>query len=101
MYFFLSKNKNIFLLFKNLEEKKHQTAIAIRALLAQKKTISQEAIDTKSIQNNYNKIWKENNYLLIENNNYTQKLKEINNKKKALLLILYQKIKKDIIIKII
>ena len=80
---FYQKKKDIFLLFKNLEEEIHQAAMAIRALLAQNKALSQETIDISSIQNNYNKLLKENNYLLIENNNYAKKLKEINNINKS------------------
>ena len=76
---FYQKRKDIFLLFKNLEEEIHQAALALKALLAQNKALSKEITDTKSIQNNYNKLLKENNYLLIENNNFAKKIKEIKN----------------------
>lgn len=76
---YYQKRKDIFLLFKYLEEELHQAALAIKALVIQNKSLSKESIDTKSFQRNYNKLLQENNYLLIENNNYAQKLKEINN----------------------
>ncbi len=76
---FYQRRKDIFLLFKNLEEELHQAALAIKALVVQNKSLSHENPDIKSIQKNYNKLLQENNYLLIENNNYAKKLKEIKN----------------------
>ena len=77
---FYQKRKEIFILFKNLEEEIHQAAMAIKALMAQNKALSQNSLDTTSIQKNYNKLLQENNYLLIENNKYAQKLKELNHR---------------------
>ena len=48
-------------------------------MVVQNKSLSHENPDIKSIQRNYNKLLQENNYLLIENNNYAKKLKEIKN----------------------
>ena len=79
---FYQKRKEIFILFKNLEEEIHQAAMAIKALMAQNKALSQNSLDTTSIQKNYDKLLQENNYLLIENNKYAQKIKELNNKNK-------------------
>ena len=76
---FYQRRKDIFNLFKNLEEELHQAALAIKALMVQNKALSQESIDTINIQKNYNKLLQENNYLLLENNDYAKKLKEINN----------------------
>ena len=78
---FYQKRKDIFLLFKNLEEELHQAALAIKALVVQNKSLSHQSSDIKTIQKNYNKLLQENNYLLIENNNYAKKLKEMNNNK--------------------
>ena len=78
---FHQKKKDIFILFKNLEEELHQAAFAIKALMNQNKAISQENLSNKILKNNYNKLLKENNYLLIENNNFAQELKELKNKK--------------------
>ena len=80
---FYQKRKDIFLLFKNLGEELHQAASALKALLVQNKALLKEITDTESIQNNYNKLLKENNYLLIENNNYAKKIKEIKNLDKS------------------
>ena len=78
---FHQKRKDIFILFKNLEEELHQAAFAIKALMNQNKAISQENLTNKILKNNYNKLLQENNYLLIENNNIAQELKELKNKK--------------------
>ena len=78
---FHQKRKDIFILFKNLEEELHQAAFAIKALMNQNKAISQENLSNKILKNNYNKLLQENNYLLIENNNFAQELKELKNKK--------------------
>ena len=76
---FYQRRKDIFNLFKNLEEELHQAALAIKALMIQNKALSQENIDTINIQKNYNKLLQENNYLLLENNDYAKKLNEIKN----------------------
>ena len=78
---FHQKRKDIFILFKNLEEELHQAAFAIKALMNQNKAISQENLTNKILKNNYNKLLQENNYLLIENNNFAQELKKLKNKK--------------------
>ena len=78
---FHQKRKDIFILFKNLEEELHQAAFAIKALMNQNKVIYQENLTNKILKNNYNKLLQENNYLLIENNNIAQELKELKNKK--------------------
>ena len=78
---FHQKRKDIFILFKNLEEELHQAAFAIKAIMNQNKAISQENLTNKILKNNYNKLLQENNYLLIENNNFAQELKELKNKK--------------------
>ena len=80
---FYLKKKDIFLLFKNLEEELHQASLAIKALVVQNKALSKESTNTIISENNYNKLLKENNYLLKENNKYAQQLKELNNKNKS------------------
>ena len=76
---FYQRRKDIFNLFNNLEEELHQAALAIKALMVQNKALSQESIEIKTIQKNYNKLLQENNFLLLENNEYAKKLKELNN----------------------
>jgi len=78
---FHQKRKDIFILFKNLEEELHQAAFAIKALMNQNKAITQENLSNKILKKNYNKLLQENNYLLIENNNFAQELKELKNRK--------------------
>ena len=80
---FYQKRKDIFNLFKSLEEEIHQASLAIKALLVQNKALSKENGDTKVNQREYNKLLQENNYLLIENNKYAKKLKDLNNYKKS------------------
>jgi hypothetical protein len=76
---FYQKRKDILNLFKSLEEEIHQAALAIKALLMQNKALSKENVDTQVNQRDYNKLLRENNYLLIENNKYAKKLKDLNN----------------------
>ncbi len=76
---YYQKRKDIFNLFKSLEEEIHQAALAIKALLVQNKALSKENVDKKVNQREYNKLLQENNYLLIENNKYAKKLKDLNN----------------------
>ena len=76
---YYQKRKDIFNLFKSLEEEIHQAALAIKALLVQNKALSMENVDKKLNQREYNKLLQENNYLLIENNKYAKKLKDLNN----------------------
>ena len=80
---FYQKRKDIFNLFKSLEEEIHQAALAIKALLVQNKALSKENVDSKVNQRDYNKLIQENNYLLIENNKYSKKLKDLNNYNKS------------------
>jgi hypothetical protein len=80
---FYQKRKDIFNLFKSLEEEIHQAALAIKALLVQNKALSKENVDSKFNQRDYNKLLQENNYLLIENNKYAKKLKDLNNYNKS------------------
>jgi hypothetical protein len=75
---FYQKRKDILNLFKSLEEEIHQAALAIKALLMQNKALSKENVDTQVNQRDYNKLLRENNYLLIENNKYAKKLRELN-----------------------
>ena len=77
---FYQRKKDIFLLFKNLEEELHQASLAIKALVTQNKALSKESTIKIINENNYNKPLKENNYLLKENNKYAKQLKELNNK---------------------
>ena len=79
---FYQKRKDIINLFKNLEDDLHQTILALKYMMVQNKALSQENIDNKLNQKNYDKLLQENNYLLIENNKYAQKIKELNNKNK-------------------
>ena len=76
---FYQKKKDILNLFKSLEEEIHQATLAIKALLMQNKALSKENVDTQVNQRDYNKLLRENNYLLIENNKYAKKLKYLNN----------------------
>ena len=80
---FYQKRKDIINLFKSLEEEMHQAALAIKALLVQNKALSKENVDSKVNQRDYNKLLQENNYLLIENNKYAKKLKDLNNYNKS------------------
>ena len=80
---YYQKRKDIFNLFKSLEEEIHQAALAIKALLVQNKALSKENVDSKFNQRDYNKLLQENNYLLIENNKYAKKLKDLNNYNKS------------------
>ena len=77
---FYQRKKDIFLLFKNLEEELHQASLAIKALVVQNKALSKETSNTIISEKNYNKLLQENNYLLKENNKYAQQLKKLNNK---------------------
>ena len=77
---FYLRKKDIFLLFKNLEEELHQASLAIKALVVQNKALSKESTNTLINEKNYNKLLQENNYLLKENNKYAQQIKELNNK---------------------
>ena len=79
MEIFNQKRNEIFNLFKNLEEELHQSALAIKALMIQNKALSHGSIETSSMQRKYNKLLKENNYLLLENNNYEQRLNHLGN----------------------
>ena len=74
---FYQKRKDIFNLFQNLEEELKQAALAIKALLTQNKALSHESINSNNIQKDYKKLLLENNYLMKENNNYAQKLKNL------------------------
>ena len=80
---FYQRKKDIFLLFKNLEEELKQASLAIKALVVQNKALSKETTNTIINEKNYNKLLQENNYLLKENHNYAQQLKELNNKNKS------------------
>ena len=80
---FYQRRKDIFLLFKNMEEELHQASLAIKALIVQNKALSQESTSTINFQKNYNKLLQENNYLLKENNNYAKQLNELNNKNRS------------------
>jgi exonuclease VII small subunit len=80
---FYQKRKDILNLFKSLEEEIHQAALAIKALLMQNKALSKENVDTQVNQRDYNKLLRENNYLLIENNKYAKRLKELNNNNRS------------------
>ena len=75
---FYMRRKDIFNLFQNLEEELRQAALAIKAIMIQNKALSNENIQILGIKKNYSKLLSENNYLLKENNNLSQKLKEIN-----------------------
>ena len=75
---FYQKKNEISLLFKNLEEELHQSALAIKALMIQNKALSHESIEASSIQSKYNKLLKENNFLLLENNFYERKFNHFN-----------------------
>ena len=75
---YFQKKKDILNLFKSLEEEIHQATLAIKALLMQNKALSKENVDTQVNQRDYNKLLRENNYLLIENNKYAKKLRELN-----------------------
>ena len=78
---FYQKKNEISLLFKNLEEELHQSALAIKALMIENKALSHESIEASSIQSKYNKLLKENNFLLLENNFYERKFNHFNNNK--------------------
>ena len=80
---FYQRKTDIFLLFKNLEEELKQASLAIKALVVQNKALSKETTNTIINEKNYNKLLQENNYLLKENHNYAQQLKELNNKNKS------------------
>jgi len=80
---FYQKRKDIFNLFKSLEEEMHQAALAIKALLVQNKALYKENGDTKVNLREYNKLLQENNYLLIENNKYAKKLEDLTNYNKS------------------
>ena len=75
---FYLKRKDMINLFQNLEEELHQASLAIKALLIQNKALSEEKSQSLNIKQDYSKLLKENNYLLKENSNLTQKLKEFN-----------------------
>lgn len=80
---FYQRKKDIFLLFKNLEEELKQASLAIKTLVIQNKALSKETTNTIINEKNYNKLLQENNYLLKENNKYTHQLKALNNKNKS------------------
>jgi len=80
---YYQKKKDIFNLFKSLGEEMHQAALAIKALLMQNKALSKENVDSQVNQRDYNKLLRENNYLLIENNKYAKKLKKLNNNNRS------------------
>ena len=75
---FYLKRKDMIILFQNLEEELRQASLAIKALLIQNKALSEEKTQCLNIKQDYSKLLKENNYLLKENSNLTQKLKEFN-----------------------
>ena len=77
---FYLKRKDIFNLFQNLEEELRQASLAIKALMVQNKVLSEENIKSLNIKKTNKKLLNENNYLLKENNNLTQKLKKNNEK---------------------
>ena len=74
---FYLKKKDIFNLFQNLEEELRQASLAIKALMVQNKALSEEKSQIFNIKQNYAKLLNENNYLLKENNNLTQKIREL------------------------
>jgi len=74
---FYLKKKDIFNLFQNLEEELRQASLAIKALMIQNKALSEEKSQIFNIKQNYAKLLNENNYLLKENNNLTQKIREL------------------------
>ena len=74
---FYLKKKDIFNLFQNLEEELRQASLAIKALMVQNKALSEEKSQIFNIKQNYAKLLNENNYLLKENNNLTQKMREL------------------------
>ena len=77
---FYQRRKDIYALFKHLEEDLHQTALAIKALVIQNKVLYNENMSTVNFEKKYNKLLQENNYLFKENFNYAQKFKELSNK---------------------
>ena len=75
---FYLRRKDMINLFQNLEEELHQASLAIKALLIQNKALSEEKTQCLNIKQDYSKLLKENNYLLKENSNLSQKIKEFN-----------------------